>query len=476
MLMPNLSVASTDLPAPGTNKIALVDSLLDKAHEMAAAVNIEQSLRLSLEALDESTSINYNRGLVRAVYSTSQALFNAGLYDESLKYILLVDNIENGEGQELYRSQICKIRGQIYSYLKMHSHAQKAFDEGIVEADKLENSHHRDYLKSMLYESKAVDYFTTKRYDLQYEYLSKSIKLLESMDEKSVYTLKVNSYTLMGEYYLLNERPEKALTYFDKAYELLEKYNFLYRSRLLKGMAEVELALSRPNNALIYLYEAIENVSLTNITPDLPSLYKTMAEAYAMIDNTDSVRYYQSLRNEVDYTISQSKINSTSLAMQKILDEHSRNSSSSNSITLELITSIVVLLLLVGLTFVALRILKSRMLRNKKQELKAMQKSLSNAIDEVSALAKSNAPTFIIRFQEVYPEFWKKLNSLHPDLSPAELKLCAMTYLGFTTSEIAAAEFVQHGSVQTRRARMRKKINLDGSVDLKEYLTSIVDG
>lgn len=472
-ILPVSSLSAQSI-ASKSDVVSLADSLLDESYNAAAAVNSEKMLDLSLRALDISTDASYQYGKVRAIYLASQALFNTGFYDEALKIITQLNKTDIEEGDELDLAQIYRVKGQIYSYLKMHTQAHQAFDAGIKEAEKVEPPQHKNFLISSILESKAVDYEGREQYNLALEYYLKNLEIVDLLEGELAFTRKVNVYTLLGEYFIRFEQHDTTKYYLNNALELIDKYKYGYRSRVLTALSEVCIRSYNADSALIYLYDALDNLKLTRLTPELPVVYELFAKAYQLKGNADSVAHYERMKSDIDIQLSKSKENTTAIAIQKILDDHSRDTKSRYKLTLVLI-SIGILLLLSGITYVIWRMLQQRMLRRKKQELSVMKEQLSDAVEEVNAQAKNNDPTFIIRFEEVYPEFWKKLNTLHPDLSPAELKLCAMTYLGFTTSQIAKFEFVQPSSVQVRRSRMRKKIKLDSSVDLREYLNSIID-
>lgn len=106
-------------------------------------------------------------------------------------------------------------------------------------------------------------------------------------------------------------------------------------------------------------------------------------------------------------------------------------------------------------------------------ETNLLKQKLNTAFDEVVELAKKNDPMFVVRFSEVYPDFWIKLLDKYPNLTPAEQQLCALTYLNFSTKQIAEFSHVQVRSVQTRRSRLRKSINIDGATDLRDHLIGI---
>ena len=111
-------------------------------------------------------------------------------------------------------------------------------------------------------------------------------------------------------------------------------------------------------------------------------------------------------------------------------------------------------------------------IEQKKDEAKELEQKLNESFDEVIELAKSNDSAFLKRFQEVYHEPSKRLLEKHPDLTNSELILSAMIFLNFSSKEIASYTFVEHRSVQTKKGRLRKKLNLPTGYSLEAYFHS----
>lgn len=81
---------------------------------------------------------------------------------------------------------------------------------------------------------------------------------------------------------------------------------------------------------------------------------------------------------------------------------------------------------------------------------------------------------FELRFNQVHSDFYDKLRSLYPGLSPADEKLCAFLRLNMSSKEIAAITNQNVKSVEVARARLRKKLNLTNTTsNLVTHLTSL---
>lgn len=81
---------------------------------------------------------------------------------------------------------------------------------------------------------------------------------------------------------------------------------------------------------------------------------------------------------------------------------------------------------------------------------------------------------FEVRFNHVHGDFYEKLRTLYPDLSPADEKLCAFLRLNMSSKEIAAITRQSVKSVEVARARLRKKLNLTNTTsNLVSHLSKL---
>jgi PAS domain S-box-containing protein len=76
----------------------------------------------------------------------------------------------------------------------------------------------------------------------------------------------------------------------------------------------------------------------------------------------------------------------------------------------------------------------------------------------------------IANFEEVHPGFFSRLKKMHPILSSNDIKHCACIKMNFETKEIARFFNIKASSVQIGRVRLKKKMHLSDSVDLRSYL------
>ncbi len=85
----------------------------------------------------------------------------------------------------------------------------------------------------------------------------------------------------------------------------------------------------------------------------------------------------------------------------------------------------------------------------------------------------SDWETFQEAFNNTDREFLNKLKAAHPSLTPHDLRLCTYLRLNLTSKEIAPLLNISSRSVEIKRYRLRKKMNLEHENSLVEYILSI---
>ena len=73
-------------------------------------------------------------------------------------------------------------------------------------------------------------------------------------------------------------------------------------------------------------------------------------------------------------------------------------------------------------------------------------------------------------FNNVDKDFLEKIKKEHPDLTPNDLRFCAYLRLNLSSKEIASLLNISIKSVETKRYRLRKKLNLEHNDGLVDYI------
>ncbi|WP_041258432.1 hypothetical protein [Fibrella aestuarina] len=77
---------------------------------------------------------------------------------------------------------------------------------------------------------------------------------------------------------------------------------------------------------------------------------------------------------------------------------------------------------------------------------------------------------FEANFNKVHEQFLKRLIDQYPDLGQGDMKLAAYLRMNLSTKEIAQLLNITPRSVELKRYRLRKKLNLDAQANLSEFM------
>lgn len=101
-------------------------------------------------------------------------------------------------------------------------------------------------------------------------------------------------------------------------------------------------------------------------------------------------------------------------------------------------------------------------------ELKSVIKLIDSSINN-----KQDWEFFEEAFNHADKDFFKKVKELHPQLTPNDLRLCVYLRLNLSSKEIAQLLNISTRSVEIKRYRLRKKIDLERKVNLNDYFINL---
>lgn len=470
LLFISLALNAHKLPIDSTG-FKLADSLLVKANEAMGNVDIKKTIELSSEALDLSIKQNYDLGTIRAYYILGQGLFNNQNYKESLSYLSKAIKVKGSSKYPLYMSQIHKVRGQIFYYVDVFDDSIIEFNKALEAASKITNSSHRGYITSQIYESLAIAYSGIGDTEKALSYMMENVELLNGLDEDLIFRNKINQFTSLGEHYIIDKKLDSAKYFIDESLSIIDKYDYAYKCRTLRFLGDVHKMQNDLNLSLQTYSDAYKNANALGMKYELQILHENFADVYQQLNMPDSVNKHLERMRYFENDNLREKVNAADTALKElVLQEKSIYKYKRNMfLTVVSLTAIIFILVVILLWKRKHKLI----IEEVEEETQELKQKLNEAFDEVMNLAKRNEPAFLIRFQEVYPTFYNNLTQKHTDLTPTDLRLCAMTYLNFTTSDIARYTYVELRSVQARRSRLRKKIDLAPDVDLLQYLQSL---
>ncbi|MBF4491772.1 LuxR family transcriptional regulator [Flavobacterium sp. MR2016-29] len=122
---------------------------------------------------------------------------------------------------------------------------------------------------------------------------------------------------------------------------------------------------------------------------------------------------------------------------------------------------------------------KNELLAFIKEDLKKTTQNDSSNIKSVISTINKNITeedswnVFKEAFDNADKDFLKRIKQLHPLLTPNDLRLCAYLRLNLSSKEIAPLFNISVRSVEIKRYRLRKKMDLQHEIGLVEYILAV---
>ena len=334
---------------------------------------------------------------------------------------------------------------------------------------------------------------------------------------------------MLGLFYYKSNEFDKSLYYLNKSSEFLSNsFNDKINSELL--IAKCQIALNNYNQAESIL---INNLSyLKNIGVNSPLLkvkiYNLLDKIYTDLSKQDQlISIKDSIINSNAY-ISNNKLSKSILSLETslLLDEKQRELNEELVNYYYLVFGLVIAIILFVILIVSLRLninfqkeknkrlavqkeLINTELKNKQLELigttsyieqrnsylenlrdnlknkssagkspdlnnngSKVNSDLTKQLDQIIG-SRNSFESFNSQFSKAFPDFFKNLISLHPNLSSTDLQLCAYIKLNQSNQDIASIKNLSLRTVESQRYRLRKKLKIEKTMDLFNYLTRL---
>ena len=358
---------------------------------------------------------------------------------------------------------------------------------------------------------------------IQNEKTSLKFKDFDNLTFKLLDNYLGNCYEYKGEYLFKQKRFDQALSAYNEAANYYGEFAF-QKVSLLNKKSKVYYMLSDYENCLKVIEECVLLSKEQNLQNEAEIALELKIKVLNKLGLSDDIEYTleEILKNkEYRYTIQISQLldgleskNEILIKKAEIKDEKEKNS------RIVFISIIVILILAFAASYFLSRkvyldkqmiissqnekIAKSE-LEHKKRELAAISTNIVQENEQVSNILKDlkyyssllksekdrNSFSPLIKsinrilsekrkedlysdqFNAAYPGYLEYLTRTYIDLTTADLKLCTFLRMNLNTKEIADIMGLSVRSVESRRYRLRKKLNLSKDEDLVSKLISL---
>ncbi|WP_170227619.1 LuxR C-terminal-related transcriptional regulator [Flavobacterium noncentrifugens] len=330
--------------------------------------------------------------------------------------------------------------------------------------------------------SKAINYIKIANlYETQGDF-GKAKKMLLKVDEhigkitdrEKIRKIRFVNFTNLGAVNFELGLQDSAEYFIQKSIHLSDGANdeeSLNQFRNLLILGQVYNAKKDGLKALHFLKKAevIEPKLATNLQ-EKNMLYQELVESYKALDSSEQVNIYTYKAKDTEIAYEKNK----SSSLKKIINDDLLKE---RNYSLYIVTGFSVLLLL-SLYFiyrlhkknkllVQQETLSEKYLQDNKQTID--QETLSKLIN----LLKQHDAAFMTVFHGVFPDFVNKIQAIQPNVVQTEVEFCAYMKLNLTTKEISKILSIEPKSVQAKKYRIRKKLNIPNEVDIYMWFNQI---
>lgn len=376
-------------------------------------------------------------------------------------------------------------------------------------------------------------YLGLRRLKIAQEYFNKSLKYYGT--GSGLNNLLPITYKNLGTSYLKQKDYNHAIHYFEKAIDFYNADSNLYineRAGVLAEIARVYAENGEINKATYNLNLALKLAKEKNANRFIEDIYESFVELYTAMDNPEkaleSLKNLNTVRDSLyNYTVLENIINiQKKYEQKKIIEE--------NEIKIKVLEQektiiqyrllvfsglLMILVLFVLLLFFRLRyknrlnkielinskleqeqlankldfknqeftnfvmyiVKKNEILEKIRSQINALNSSIDKdaQINQLSVFINQHLDSFTdskeleLRIENEYQDFHYKLETLFPDLTEKDKKLCSLLLLDLSSKDIASVLNIESSSVDKSRYRLRKKMEIEGDISFSTFLRSL---
>ncbi len=454
------------------------------------AINLEkksplQSQIMVKKILDLSKKHQYRQGVLKAELFLSESYIRTKEDQLALFYANSVEKKVSEEDVNL-KVEALRFKGISLGRLGFIEDGSRLLHKAIHYVNKSEGIDRNKHL-GFIYANIALNYQENEIYgDSIGYYFQKSFSVFNEIEDNNIHKKSCMAFAFvnLGTFNLKKQNYEVAQAYFEKGLELAHEVKLDFITiEALSGIGSVEYFVGNPQQAEVHFQEALALAKFTESIFYINDLYYNLSQTYKVLNEKDQSVYYKEKYIQLNDSLSLSHQSSIDSSLRLFLDEKDKNTASIVEIT---IAGIVLSILMILVVFTYMRMYKKR-LKNiqieaksvneqleKKHELiekqRIQNKSLKNQIDLGIRILEEGNPSFFLKFKEIHGDYIARITELAPDILLSELRFCALIKLGLTTAEIADYTKSTIRSVESRRYRLRKKLNIPADMDLSDWL------
>ena len=497
------------------SKVAKNDSIISDVYNQISfhylAINFDSSLLYAQKALNFTKKQNDAQLRANASLNMGVAYFKKNQYALSLQFLNSALSYYKAAQSVFGEARALLNISNVYRNMDKFDQAVKYGQESLELFESIDDRFYILLLRNHL----GNDYLVLKDFEKAENYLS------ESIDEMTDSLLFMQYYISMGDLYFYGKIDyQKAIASYNTGLRYAINLNdFNEISRVNNQLGSVYTKLEKYDTALYFLHEGYSYYNKLKSKTLQKLSYEYLIDYYIQTENYKYAYDYSILLAQLKDSIFTQETNSKLAEFEVIYETLKREDEiiiledSKKIMRLRVAFLSVIIVLVIVLIFFVRRYYKDKIdkahkvQQKLKNELELKDQELaSNALNlaknyellnrTTNQLAKSQEKLgksgqedvqriirdlenqvsndsfneFEMRFLKVHENFYEKLMTDFPSLSPNDLRICALLRLNLSSKDIAKILHMSSASVNVSRSRIRKKMKMPQEMNLVTFL------
>ncbi|SDQ15130.1 hypothetical protein SAMN05421664_0755 [Chryseobacterium soldanellicola] len=439
-----------------------LDSLTDN---LRIAGKINESIELNKRAISQFEKKKDTNGLIAAYINMGGLLWHLHRYKESLQYL------ENAEDKLIkiknfdLRAKLYGEYGRNYASLGLLEQSNSSLNTSIYFAKQISNKKKREKL--------LYFYYTWKLANFEELHITDSINFIQK--KRLELSAQPLTFVHIAEENLKNKQLDTAEYYLNKAMSLTGDYSLYQKSMTLLAFGKLYTERESYDKALQYYLQSLAISKQLSRKNDIRNAYKIISDTYKQLNDIEKKNEYLEKYSHLSDSIEKDERNALDIPVKKIIKKESQKEKEER--TKYYIIIVIIIAVATSILFFLVKAyqkkqkLKDEIIDEKLTETEELKQKLNTTgFDELSKLAMTNDPFFLPRFKEIYPEFYEKLTEKYPQLSANDIKFSAFLRLNLSTKTIAQYKNISVRTIESRKYRLRKKLDLPSDIDLNKWM------
>ncbi|WP_412850780.1 transcriptional regulator [Chryseobacterium sp. PMSZPI] len=431
-------------------------------------LDAEGALRYNINALKQYEKTDNTEGIIMAYTNIGSILCGLDKNKEGLEFLNKAKKMLTHINDPLVKASLYNEYGRSYTRLGLYEQSDAAFDEAKFFIKKINNLKQREFFESYNYSWKQMNPSQTKNSD--------SLQIIK----KKIMGVKPNivSYTRIADKFIAKKiHLDSAEYYMNKAFMYSKDASDTEKGIALFSYGDLYNVKGNKEKALEYYFKSLDIFQKGKDRRSLLTVYDTISSVYKSLNEIDKSSQYLRAYTALNDSIIKNQKEGLNLAVDTLMELNKKEKDHERNvfylIILALITSSVLLLYFIRKIYIKKTLKKAELLKEIKTETEVLKLKVNDSFDEIIQLMKSRSPLFLKRFKEVYCEFYEKLITHTPELTEHDIKFCAYMKLNLTNKEICNCENISLRGVETKRYRLKKKLNLSKNTELQKWILEL---